>query len=71
MAIGKDFSHLCPDQSKFEAARKAHVDRELGKVEASGGKPTKQLKRQVSLQDKLRADEARRVAGGFTRGGHR
>lgn len=71
MALGVSMARNCPDQSGTEAARKAYVAEAL-KQPASTPTPKRAATGpQQSYADKLRADEARRIAGGFVRGGHR
>lgn len=72
MGLGVSMARRCPDQTKTEAARKAYVDKAIaaGSPKAVDA-PAKRPASQMSTVDKLRRDEALRIAGGFVRGGHR
>lgn len=70
MAVGVSMARACPDQSKYEAQRRASIAADLYEPPAPAKVPKSPVKA-ASVADKLRADEARRIAGGFTRGGHR
>lgn len=71
MAIGVSPARICPDQSESEAARKAYVAAALADRPKTEAVAKRAPVAQQSVKDKLRADEALRIAGGFTRGGHR
>lgn len=72
MAIGVSMARRCPDQSKTEAARKSYVDRALtDNIVPTAMQKIKPAPALQSIADILRAKEAKRVAGGFVRGGHR
>lgn len=69
--LGVSMSRRCPDQTASEKARKAYVDAALAEKPKAADPVRKPVKAAQSAFDKQRADEARRVAGGFVRGGHR